>query len=391
VLSNAFKYTPFGGLIEVELKPTWKNDLEYVIILIKDSGKGIPQEEKRKIFERHFHGKERSSSGIGLHLSATLIKAHKGEINVSNSSLGGTEFMITLPVSTKAFAMEEYLSEDDIAPITKNNYIPGDIPDTIDDITNDLKEKILIVEDDYDLRKYLKNILLCDYRVIEASNGKEGLELTLKELPDIIITDVMMPELDGIELCKLVKKNILISHIPILMLTAKIGKEFSDIGLKAGAWDYIPKPFNSSQLLLKVKNISDTRNNFRQHIMSGSLEKTENHYVSYDQKFVQNAKDIIANKISDPDFSVEVLSNELGLSRMQLHRKLNTLIGQSSTTFINSIRIEKAIKMFDNGCDRVNEAMEAVGITSYAHFIILFKKEKGMTPRKYIEKLKKIV
>lgn len=390
VLSNAFKYTPFGGLIEVELKPTWKNDLEYVIIHIKDSGKGIPQEEKRKIFERHFHGKERSSSGIGLHLSATLVRAHKGEINVSNSSLGGTEFMITLPVSSKAFAMEEYLSEDDIAPITNNNYVPGDMPDTIDDITNDLKEKILIVEDDYDLRKYLKNILLCDYKVIEASNGKEGLELSLQELPDIIITDVMMPELDGIELCKLVKKNILISHIPILMLTAKTGKEFSDIGLRAGAWDYIPKPFNSSQLLLKVKNISDTRNNFRQHIMNGSIEKTENHYVSYDQKFVQNAKDIIASKISDPDFTVEILSNELGLSRMQLHRKLNTLIGQSSTTFINSFRIEKAIKMFDNGCDRVHEAMEAVGITSYAHFIILFKKEKGMTPRKYIEKIKKL-
>lgn len=390
VLSNALKFTPFGGLIEIELKPTWKKDLEYVIIQIKDSGKGIPQEDKRKIFERHFHGKERSSSGIGLHLSATLIKAHKGEINVSNSSLGGTEFMITLPVSSKSFAMEEFLSEDDMAPITKNNYVPGDTPDTVDDITNDLKEKILIVEDDYDLRKYLKNILLYDYKVIEAANGKEGLELCIKELPDIIITDVMMPELDGIELCKLVKKNILISHIPILMLTAKTGKEFSDIGLEAGAWDYIPKPFNSSQLLLKVKNISETRNNFRQQLMSGSIEKTENHYVSYDQKFVQNAKDMIASNMIDPDFSVEVLSNTLNLSRMQLHRKLNALTGQSTTAFINVVRIEKAINMFDNGCDRVQEAMDAVGIVSYAHFIILFKKEKGMTPRKYIEKTKKL-
>lgn len=391
VLSNAFKYTPFGGTIEIELKPTWKNDLEYVIILIKDSGKGIPQEDKRKIFERHFHGKERSSSGIGLHLSATLIQAHKGEINVSNSSLGGTEFMITLPVSSKAFEAEEYLFEDDIVPITKSNYVPGDSPEMIDDPKNDLREKILIVEDDYDLRKYLKNILLYDYKVIEAANGKEGLEVCLKELPDIIITDVMMPELDGIEFCKLVKKNIVISHIPILMLTAKTGEEFSEIGFKAGAWDYIPKPFNSSQLLLKVKNISETRNNFRQLILNGTVEKTENHYVSFDQKFIQNAKEIIANKITDPDFSVESLSSELGLSRMQLHRKLNTLIGQSTTAFINSIRIEKAINMFDNGCDRVQEAMDAVGITSYAHFIILFKKEKDMTPKKYIEQLKNAV
>ena len=391
VLSNAFKYTPFGGTIEIELKPTWKNDLEYVIILIKDSGKGIPQEDKRKIFERHFHGKERSSSGIGLHLSATLIKAHKGEINVSNSSLGGTEFMITLPVSSKAFEAEEYLFEDDIAPITKNNYVPGDTPEILDEAKDDLREKILIVEDDHDLRKYLKNILLYDYKVIEAANGKEGLEVCLRELPDMIITDVMMPELDGIEFCKLVKKNIVISHIPILMLTAKTGEEFSEIGFKAGAWDYIPKPFNSSQLLQKVKNISETRNNFRQLIMNGSVEKTENHYVSFDQKFIQNAKEIIAYKITDPEFTVEALSNELGLSRMQLHRKLNTLIGQSSTAFINSIRIEKAINMFDNGCDRVQEAMDAVGITSYAHFIILFKKEKEMTPKKYIEQLKNAV
>lgn len=389
VLSNAFKYTPFGGIIEIELKPAWKNDLEHVIIHIKDNGKGIPQEDKRKIFERHFHGKERSSSGIGLHLSYTLIKAHKGEISVSNSSMGGTEFMITLPVSSKSFAVEEYLVEDDIVPLMTNNYIPGNTPDIIEDTKNDQREKILIVEDDYDLRQYLKNILLYDFNVIEASNGKKALELSLKELPNLIITDVMMPELDGIELCKLVKKNVLISHIPILMLTAKTGEEFSNKGLKVGAWDYVAKPFNTSQLLQKVKNILDTRNNFRQHLLDGSIHKTENHYISYDQKFVQKAKEIVAQKISEPDFSVEVLSEELNMSRMQLHRKLKSLIGQTSTAFINSVKIEHAIKMFDNGCDRVQEAMDAVGITSYAHFNVLFKKQKGMTPGKYIEKLRK--
>jgi len=389
VLSNAFKYTPFGGIIEIELKPTWKNDLEYVIIHIKDSGKGIPQEDKRKIFERHFHGKERSSSGIGLHLSATLIKAHKGEINVSNSSMGGTEFMITLPVSSKAFAVEEYLIEDDIVPLMTKNYIPGNTPDVEEETRNDHKEKILIVEDDYDLRKYLKNILLYDFNVVEASNGKEGLELSIKELPNLIITDVMMPELDGIELCKLIKKNILISHIPILMLTAKTGEEFSIKGLQVGAWDYVAKPFNTAQLLQKVKNILETRNNFRQHLLDGSVKKTENHYISYDQKFVQKAKEIVSKKISETDFSVEVLSEELNMSRMQLHRKLKSLIGLTSTAFINSVKIENAIKMFDTGCDRVQEAMDAVGITSYAHFNVLFKKEKGMTPGKYIEKLRK--
>lgn len=388
ILSNAFKYTPYGGLIEIELKPTWKSDLEYIIILIKDNGKGIPQEDKRKIFERHFHGKERSSSGIGLHLSATLVKAHKGEINVSNSSLGGTEFMITLPVSTKAFSVEEFLSEDDITPVLSKNYIPGDAPEPLDIIPRDSKEKILIVEDDHDLRNYLHNILLYDYEVYAAANGKEGFEQCLKEIPDIVITDVMMPEIDGIELCKLIKKNILISHIPVLMLTAKTGEEFSEIGLQAGAWDYIAKPFNSHQLLLKVKNILNTRNVFRQQIVNGSLKEIETHYVSYDQKFVQNAKETILKNYTKPQFSVEFLASELGISRMQLHRKLNSLIGLSTTAFINKIKIETAISMFTNGCDRVQEAMDAVGITSHAHFILLFKKEKGMTPSKYVELLK---
>lgn len=388
ILSNAFKYTPFGGFIEIELKSTWKNNLEYIIILIKDNGKGIPQEDKRKIFERHFHGKDRSSSGIGLHLAATLVHAHKGEINVSNSSLGGTEFMITLPVSSKAFTVEEYLSEDEITPELAKNYIPGDLPESIDILKNDSKEKILIVEDDHDLRRYLKNIIMYDYNVIEASNGKEGFELCLEEIPDIVITDIMMPEVDGIELCKLIKKNILVSHIPVLMLTAKTGEEFSKIGLQVGAWDYIAKPFNSYQLLLKVKNILKTRNSFRQQIATGTIEKVENHYISYDQKFVKNAKDIVIKTLTEPDFSVEFLAKELGLSRMQLHRKLNALIGQSTSVFINSIRIEIAIKMFNNGCDRVQEAMDTVGINSYAHFILLFKKEKGMTPSKYIDQLK---
>ncbi|MBT8243886.1 DNA-binding response regulator, partial [Winogradskyella sp.] len=167
-------------------------------------------------------------------------------------------------------------------------------------------------------------------------------------------------------------------------------EEFYNQGLKVGAWDYISKPFNTSQLLQKVKNISDTRNSFREYLSKGNLEKTKNHYVSFDQKFVQKASEMIKTKMSDPNFSVQILSNELGLSRMQLHRKLKTLIGSNTTAFINSIRIQEAIRMFDEGCDRVQEAMDTVGINSSAHFITLFKKQKEMTPSKYIERLKEV-
>lgn len=387
LLSNAFKYTPNKGTIEIEVKPTWREEIEYFIILIKDSGKGISQLDKKKIFQRHFHGKDRSSSGIGLHLASTLIKAHKGEINVLNSSLGGTEFMITLPVSSKSFSEEEFLSKDDIPINLPEDYVPGEIPEIVND-EESVKEKILVVEDDYDLRKYLKYILTNDYLVYEAANGEEGLEIAQKKIPDIIITDVMMPEMNGIDMCKKIKKNTLISHIPVLMLTAKTGDEFYNKGLKVGAWDYIAKPFNSQQLLQKINNIVETRNNFRQHLAKGTSNEIQNHYVSYDQKFVKNAIEIIQRKMAEPNFTVEDLSEALSLSRMQLHRKLKALTGKSATTFINSIKIEKAVTMFDNGCDRVQEAMDSVGINSHAHFISLFKEEKGMTPSKYIEKIK---
>lgn len=390
LLSNAFKYTPNNGIIEIEIKPTWKQDLEYFVILIKDSGKGISQLNKKNIFRRYFHGEHRSSSGIGLHLTATLLDAHKAEINVLNSSLGGTEFMITLPVSSKMYAENEYLTKDDIPTSHHQDHLLNEVQDIIEHENESNKERILIVEDDYDLRKYLKNILKKDYIIYEASNGLEGLETTLNILPDIIISDVMMPEMDGIEMCKRIKKNILVSHIPLLMLTAKTGDEFQIKGLKVGAWDYIAKPFDSKKLLQKIKNITETRNQFRELISKGKSKETENHYVSHDQKFVANTISIINQKISDTSFSVVELSSELGLSRMQLHRKLKSLIGLSTTAFINSIKIKKAIEMFDNGCDRVQEAMDAVGISSYAHFNTLFKKEIGITPSNYIENKKEL-
>ena len=388
LLSNAFKYTPNNGTIEVEIKPTWKQEFEYFVILIKDSGKGISQLDKKNIFRRYFHGEHRSSSGIGLHLTATLIEAHKGEINVLNSSLGGTEFMIILPVSAKNYSENEFLTKDDIPVGLQQEYLLDEVQEIIGDEEDETREHILIVEDDYDLRKYLKNILKVDYIIHEASDGMEGIEKTLTIIPDIIITDVMMPEMDGIEMCKRIKKNILISHIPVLMLTAKTGDEFQKKGLKVGAWDYIAKPFDSSQLLQKVKNITETRNQFREVILKGKSKEVESHYVSHDQKFVKNAVQVIHQKMSDTNFSVVELSSELGLSRMQLHRKLKSLTGLSTTAFINSIRIQKAVEMFDNGCDRVQEAMDAVGISSYAHFNTQFKKEKGTIPSTYIEQVK---
>jgi signal transduction histidine kinase/ligand-binding sensor domain-containing protein/DNA-binding NarL/FixJ family response regulator len=382
LLSNAFKFTPKNGIIEIEIKPIWKKKRKIANIIIRDSGKGIPDKEKTRVFERFVHGKDRSSSGIGLHLSYQLIRAHKGDINVTDSNYGGAEFIVTIPVSEK-----DYLN-DELSQVSKSINSFSDVSREFDKPKKESSEKresILVIEDDHDLRAYLKNSLKSHYTILEASNGLEGIEQAVNHLPDIIISDIMMPELDGIEMCKELKKNIKTSHIPILLLTAKTAEEHIKIGLEAGAWDYITKPFNMQSLHQKIVNILKTRNQFREFLITQNITiEVKNHYSSYDQKLITKISKIIEDNISNPDFSTKDFAAEIGLSRMQLHRKLKALLGQTTTSFVNNIKMQYATKMFDDGCDSVQEAMDALGINSYTHFNIIFKKHIGKTATKYI-------
>ncbi len=384
IISNAFKYTPHNGIIELEVKPIWKNQLRVVNIIVRDSGKGIPDQEKNKIFERFFHGKDRYSSGIGLHLCYTLVRAHKGEITVSDSNYGGAEFALSIPVSKEAFAENELNDGENV------HKWPQDIFQLQNIRTKPIapeRERILIVEDDHDLRAYLRNCLQAQYHVSEASTGVEGMNLSRTELPDIIITDVMMPEMDGMEMCKKIKDTVETSHIPVLMLTAKSDDEYQQNGLDCGAWDYITKPFNTDALLRKINNIIDTRNRFKSFLASQNITiEVKKHYTTFDQKIISKIIETIQMHLDDPEYSVEDLALEIGLSRMQLHRKLKTLIGQTTTSFINSIRISHARYLFDHGCDRIQEAMNAVGISSYSHFNNTFNKIVGLSPSDYLKK-----
>lgn len=386
IISNAFKYTPKNGIIEVEVKPAWKDQIQIANIIIRDSGKGIPDEAKNKIFERYFHGKERYSSGIGLHLSYALVKAHNGEITVSDSIYGGAEFVLTIPVSKDAFEDNELNTGEKVTEWPQdyfniqNKQIKPVAPE---------RERILIVEDDHDLRAYLRNCLQSQYHVSEASNGTEGINVAKKEIPDIIVTDVMMPEMDGIEMCKRIKDTIEISHIPILMLTAKSDDDYQKEGLESGAWDYITKPFNTEALLKKIDNIIETRNRFKSFLATQKITiDVKKHYTPFDQKIISKVTQAIQQHIDDSEYSVEDLAQDIGLSRMQLHRKLKALVGQSTTSFINSIRIYHARHLFDNGCDRIQEAMASVGMNSYSHFNNTFRKIIGESPSEYIAKQK---
>ncbi len=382
LLSNAFKFTPKNGIIEIEIKPIWKKNRKTANIIIKDSGKGIPDKEKNSIFERFVHGKNRSSSGIGLHLSYQLIRAHKGDINVTDSNYGGAEFIVTIPVSESDYQHEELFQVSQSINSFSDVSIEFDKPKNE---TSEKLESILIVEDDHDLRAYLKNSLKSHYKIIEAANGLEGIGKAVNHLPDIIVSDIMMPEIDGIEMCKELKNNIKTSHIPILLLTAKTAEEHINIGLEAGAWDYITKPFNTQSLNQKITNILNTRNKFRAFLIAQNITiEVKNHYSPYDQKLISKISKIIEDNISNPDFSTKDFAAEIGLSRMQLHRKLKALLGQTTTSFINNIKMQYAAKMFDEGCDRIQEVMDAVGINSYTHFNYIFKKHNGKTATKYI-------
>ncbi|TAD86378.1 MAG: hybrid sensor histidine kinase/response regulator [Bacteroidetes bacterium] len=383
LLSNAFKNTPAHGTVEIEVKPIWNNDKQIANIIVRDSGNGIPDDQKSKIFDRYFHGNQRSSSGIGLHLSHSLLTAHRGTLTVANSAYGGAEFIVSIPVSEN-----EYRDFECSTVIENQTGLVGILQETDErqHKLDDEHETILIVEDDHDLRAYLKNTLNSKYVVIEAHDGSEGLRQAVEKMPDIIITDVMMPVMNGIEMCKRLKANEETSHIPILILTAKTAQEQENEGLEAGAFDYIAKPFNTQSLFKKIDNIIESRKSFRNSIAGLNLNMDiKKHYTPFDQKLISNAVKVIQNNISNGDYSVEDFAKAVGFSRMQLHRKLKSLTGCSATEFINIIKIDYATKMFDNGCDRVNEAMDAVGITSHSYFNKLFKKVNGNTPSEYLK------
>jgi len=386
LLSNAFKYTPKNGKIELELKKIGENDKVSAHISIKDSGHGISDKNKKEIFKRYFHGKDHSSSGIGLHLSNSLVEAHKGSIIVSDSIYGGTEFTIIVPVDEKTYSGNYFFKGDSNTSTGLDNF---KFKKSVSDEKTLKKECVLIVEDDHDLRQYLTNFLQDKFIIAQANNGKEGLLKAQELIPDLIISDVMMPELDGVSMCRKLKKNVQTSHIPVLMLTAKTDEDSKNIGLEVGAWDYISKPFNTNDLGKKIENIIRTRNNFKSFILNQNITpEVKKHYTLFDQKLISKIKKIIEDNMSNSEFTTDLLSKEIGLSRMQLHRKLKSLSGQSTTNFINNIKMTHAANLFKNGMDRVQEVMDLVGMNSYSHFNSKFKNQYGKTPSEFIKDIK---
>jgi signal transduction histidine kinase/ligand-binding sensor domain-containing protein/DNA-binding response OmpR family regulator len=383
ILSNAYKFTASEGNIQVELSHQNEDRLR---LSITDNGIGIPREELNRIFDRFYQVKREGSnhyqgSGIGLHIAREFVQLHGGRIWAERVPEGGTRFVILLPC-------KEEKAVDAHAP---SLLVPEDKKDRDDDeaafeaeFKRNQSPKLLIVEDNKELRSLLTARLKDNYNILQAEDGEEGLYIAFREIPDMILSDVMMPRMDGIEMSRKIKGDIRTSHIPIILLTAKTGDESKLQGLTAGADDYISKPFNQEILQVKIRNLVEMRKR-NQALFDEQIRIEPSKIVvnSLDKQLINKAIEYTENNISNPHFSVEELSRELGMSRVHLYKKLSSLSGKTPIEFIRIIRLKRAAQLLKESRLTVSEIAYEVGFNNPKYFRKYFKDEFGVLPSQY--------
>lgn len=386
LLSNAFKFTPEGGL--VNMKAIINNGK--LFIEVKDSGIGIPEEKLGLIFNRFYQIDDsitRSSegSGVGLALTKELAELHRGTLSASSREGIGSVFSLTLPVTREAFRdlpiAVESLAEATIGNSSSSEYEP---PAVID--TDESKPLILVAEDNTDMQGFIYGLLKEKYRVVCVSNGKEAFERAKAIVPDLVITDWMMPIMDGLTCCEKIKITDATCHIPVLMLTARADQSSKLEGLETGADDYLVKPFNTHELTVRVHNLIEQRKKLREVFSKEMiLMPKEISLPSRDAIFLTNLLALLEKNYADPDFSVEELSEEVSMSRMQLHRKLKALTDQSPGEFLRRFRLERAKQLLSVNGMQVSEVCFKVGFNNVSHFSKAFRDFTGITPTEFID------
>jgi signal transduction histidine kinase/DNA-binding response OmpR family regulator/streptogramin lyase len=384
LLSNAFKFTPEGGFVAVDLNIRNIDDEKWLEINVRDSGIGIPPDKQDKIFERFFqHDLPKSmvnqGSGIGLSITKEFVKIHGGSISVKSEPEKGSCFTVMLPL---AEIMHQTLANPVVfAELSANE--AQEEHDTSKDRAG-RKPVLLLVEDNEDFRFYLKDNLKLHYDILEARNGNEGLQRALASLPDLIVSDIMMPEMNGIELCKKIKGDQRTSHIPVILLTARTAEEQKMEGFESGANDYVTKPFNFEILQSRIKNLITQREafqkKFHKHI---DVRTADIQITSMDEKLIQNAIKIVEDNIGDPEFSVEEFSRELGMSRVHLYKKLLALTGKSPIEFIRTIRLQRAAQLLEKSQLTVSEIAYQVGFNNPKYFSKYFRDHFNVLPSVY--------
>jgi signal transduction histidine kinase/ligand-binding sensor domain-containing protein/DNA-binding response OmpR family regulator len=434
LLSNAFKFTPEGGEIVVTLslrgsdlsepKPrkegiAWRQSRSYATneiatsagrqtrndkimqFTISNTGAGIPQDQLQRVFDRFYqvddgYQKDSEGSGIGLALTKELVEVCHGEIQVSSTPTKETVFTMTLPVSKESFKEEEIVQKMETEdrrpetviqkPVSSIQYPETSIQHPVSRIKKQVSS-ILIVEDNRDVTRYISGFLQKDYRIISAEEGQAGWQKTLKNYPDLIISDVMMPVMDGFALCKKVKSDQRTSHIPVILLTAKADMESKIDGLEFGADAYVTKPFEARELQVRVKNLIMQRKKLRETFSRMiDVEPNEIAASSLDEQFIKHLLAVFEEHVAESDFSTEDFAREVGMSRMNLHRKLQALTNQSTHAFLRSMRLKRAAQLLQKSAGTVTEIAYAVGFNNLSHFTKIFRQQFGQPPSDFANK-----
>ena len=374
LLSNAIKFTNANGEIRVSISID-KNEI--IEIYVEDNGIGIPKPELQNIFNR-FSKVEGANvvggTGIGLALVKELVELHKGKISVESELKKGSKFKMVLPLKIeyyKKFQSEAAVQKEKAGQLKKEEKVKKEIKEPerdIEDSENNIPI-VLVVEDENDIRNFIKENLGKEYKVLESENGKDGLIKSIEHIPDLIISDIIMPEMNGIELCKNVKTDERTSHIPVILLTAKSSVENKLEGLETGADDYLTKPFHISELKVRVSNLIEQRRKLRERFRREILlEPKDIAVTSADEKFLYRVSNIIEKHIADYNFTVDNFAREIGMSRMQLHRKLNAVTGLAASDYIRNFRLKRAANLLKGKHGNIGEIAYDVGFNNPSYF-----------------------
>lgn len=396
LLSNAFKYTRSGGLISATVSSVILNkNIPGVQFEITDNGVGIDEENLENIFERFYRvGDDKMNNdgiGIGLNLTKNLVNLHNGTIEVQSVKGEGTSFTVKLPIialSSSISLNHEHDQKTKPTPISDQNATQLTPTTTESEPSLKKTKTILLVEDNEDFRLVLRDALKDEFLIEEAPNGEEGLKIALSRHIDLIVSDIMMPILDGIELCKRVKEDLNLSHIPIILLSAKVDDKHKISGYSSGADSYLEKPVNTVLLKARIKSIIKQRTDLQTKFNTGfSLEPENLEITTLDEKFITKAKEIVEANLSNTDLSVKTLCAELGTSNSMLYRKIKGLLDMTPNEFIRNIRLKRASQMLENGGGGINisEVVYNCGFSDLSYFGVCFKKQYGVTPSAFLK------
>jgi signal transduction histidine kinase/ligand-binding sensor domain-containing protein/CheY-like chemotaxis protein len=396
VLGNAFKFTPEGGRVELSVA----RDARHARIRISDSGIGIPAEKLPRIFDRFYqvdgtHARAQEGTGIGLSLTRELVGLHRGTINVESEAGRGSVFTISLPLGRAHLRAEEVSDRAEAVEADQASDVEIPLAETLPEEAapgawalaphgQNGRPVLLIVDDNRDVREFIRRGLEAEYDIVEAVDGADGWNRSLAQLPDVIISDIMMPKMDGFEFCDRLKADERTSHIPVILLTAKASPQDRIEGFQTGADDYILKPFDQTELRARLRNLLEQRKRLHAHFRAyGLVGLNERNVTSADQKFLQKAVEAINDHLADASFGVETFAAQMAVSRSLLCRKLESLVGEPPSELIKRTRLNRGAKLIEARSGNISEIALEVGFANPAYFAECFRKQFGCPPSHY--------